>query len=110
MIKCVICKGLVDVLSKGTDFDEFKSGGLRGKYAVAIWNFEAVLGYDLRQRNITSKEKQFIMTDVNERESRTLVNKQVIMRDVNGRESRTLVNKQTNNVRDKAEYRRRIVI
>jgi hypothetical protein len=76
MMNCVIYKGLVDVLSKGTDYDEFKSGGLRGKCAVAIWNFETVLGYDLRQRKITSKEKQVIMRDVNERESRTLVNKE----------------------------------
>jgi hypothetical protein len=76
MMKCVICKGLLDVVSKGTDFDEFKSGGLRGKNTVAIWNFETVLGYDLRQRKITSKEKQVIMRDVNKRESITLVNEQ----------------------------------
>jgi len=54
----MICKGLVGVLSKGIDFDEFKSGGLRGNHAVAIWNFETVLGCDLRQRKITSKEKK----------------------------------------------------
>jgi hypothetical protein len=39
----MIFKAFVDVLSKGIDFDEFKSGGLRGNHAVAIWNFESVL-------------------------------------------------------------------
>jgi hypothetical protein len=54
----MICKGLVGVLSKAIDFDEFKPGGLRGNHAVAIWKLETGLGYDLRQRKITSKEKR----------------------------------------------------
>jgi hypothetical protein len=57
MMKCMICKGLVGALSKGIDFDEFKSGGLRGNHAIAIWELRKRLGYDLRQRKITPKEK-----------------------------------------------------
>jgi hypothetical protein len=76
MTKCTICKGSIGVLSKGTNFDEFESGRLSGNHAVANWNFETVLGYDLRQRKITSKEKQVIIRGMNERERRTVVNKQ----------------------------------
>jgi hypothetical protein len=39
----MIFKALVGVLNKGIDFYEFKSGGLRGNHAVAIWNFESFL-------------------------------------------------------------------
>lgn len=39
-------------------------------------NFETVLGYVLRQRKTTSKDRQVIHMEMNERESRTKVNKQ----------------------------------
>jgi len=52
----MIYKDLAGVLSKGIDFDEFKSGGLRGNHAVAIWDFETV--WDMIQGRGKSRQRR----------------------------------------------------
>jgi hypothetical protein len=76
MMKSIICKDLVGVQSKGINFDEFTSGGLRGNHSAATWTFETVLGYGLRKRETSSMDRQVTTMEMNERESRTKVNKQ----------------------------------